>query len=40
MAEQAGIEVEPSGSGVALEQSPPAGARIVPGQKVTVRFGR
>lgn len=40
LAEQAGIEIEPSGSGVAREQSPAAGARVVPGQKVTVRFGR
>jgi cell division protein FtsI (penicillin-binding protein 3) len=40
LAEQTGIEVEPSGSGVAREQFPPAGARIVPGQKVTVRFAR
>ena len=40
LAEQAGIEIEPSGSGVAREQFPAAGSRVVPGQKVTVRFGR
>ena len=28
------------GSGVALEQSPEAGARVVHGSRVTVRFGR
>jgi len=39
MAEQAGIEVEPSGSGVAREQFPPPGTHVVPGQKVAVRFG-
>ena len=39
-AEKSGIEVEISGSGVAREQVPAAGARLVSGQKVVVRFGR
>ncbi|MGE5324422.1 MAG: penicillin-binding protein [Actinomycetota bacterium] len=39
-AESAGIELEISGSGVAQDQSPAAGARIPPGGHVTVRFGR
>jgi cell division protein FtsI (penicillin-binding protein 3) len=39
-AEQRGIEVEVTGSGVAREQIPAAGARLAAGQKVIVRFGR
>ena len=39
-AESAGIELEVSGSGVALEQSPVAGSRIPPGGHVSVKFGR
>ena len=39
-AESAGIELEVSGSGVGMEQSPPAGARVPPGGHVVVKFGR
>jgi cell division protein FtsI (penicillin-binding protein 3) len=39
-AESAGIELEVSGSGVGREQSPAAGAKISPGGRVAVRFGR
>ncbi len=39
-AQSAGIELEISGSGVGREQSPAAGARILPGGHVVVRFGR
>ena len=39
-AESVGIELEVSGSGVGLEQSPAAGAKIPPGGHVSVRFGR
>ncbi len=39
-AESAGIELEVSGSGVGVEQSPSAGSRIPPGGHVIVKFGR
>lgn len=39
-AENAGIELEISGTGVAQTQSPPAGSHIPPGGHVSVRFGR
>ncbi len=39
-AQSAGIELEVSGSGVGREQSPAAGAKILPGGHVVVRFGR
>jgi cell division protein FtsI (penicillin-binding protein 3) len=39
-AEEAGIELEVSGSGVAQTQSPPAGSHIAHGGHVSVRFGR
>jgi len=39
-AESAGLELEVSGSGVAIEQSPVAGSRIPPGGHVSVKFGR
>ncbi len=39
-AEAAGIELEVSGSGVGLDQSPAAGSRVPPGGHVMVRFGR
>ncbi|HET9180789.1 MAG TPA: penicillin-binding protein [Candidatus Angelobacter sp.] len=39
-AESAGIELEVSGTGVAQDQSPAAGARIPPGGHVAVTFGR
>jgi beta-lactam-binding protein with PASTA domain len=39
-AESAGLELEVSGSGVAIDQSPVAGSRIPPGGHVVVTFGR
>ena len=39
-AESAGLELEVSGSGVGKEQSPAAGAKVMPGGHVVVRFGR
>ena len=38
--QQAGFELEAIGSGVAREQSPPPGARLPLGGKVSVRFAR
>jgi hypothetical protein len=38
--QQAGFELEAIGSGVAREQSPPPGARLPLGGKVSVRFTR
>jgi len=38
MAQQSGVEIDAIGSGVAREQSPPPGSRLVSGQKITVRF--
>ncbi|MGA8224579.1 MAG: penicillin-binding protein [Candidatus Acidiferrales bacterium] len=40
MCSQLGLVPAPIGSGVALEQSPEAGARVQRGSRVTVRFGR
>jgi cell division protein FtsI (penicillin-binding protein 3) len=39
-AEEAGLELDASGSGVGQEQTPAAGVRIPPGGHVSVRFGR
>ncbi len=39
-AEDAGLEVEAVGSGIAREQSPPAGTRVPNGARVSVRFSR
>jgi cell division protein FtsI (penicillin-binding protein 3) len=39
-AESAGIELEVSGSGVGQTQSPAPGAKIPPGGRVSVRFGK
>jgi cell division protein FtsI (penicillin-binding protein 3) len=39
-ADSAGLELEVSGSGVGVEQSPSAGSRVPPGGHVSVRFGR
>ena len=39
-ADDAGLELEVSGSGVGQEQSPSAGSRIPPGGHVSVHFGR
>jgi len=40
IAQQAGVDVDVIGSGVAVEQMPPAGQRIPPGMHITVRFAR
>ncbi len=39
-AQEAGVQIDAHGSGVAREQSPPPGSRIGPGMKVVVRFSR
>lgn len=39
-AQQSGFELAVIGTGVAREQSPPAGTRMPPGSKVAVRFSR
>jgi len=39
-AQDAGLELEAVGSGVAREQSPPAGSHVAAGAHVTVQFGR
>jgi len=39
-AQDAGIELHAVGSGVAREQSPAAGSKIVGGSRVVVRFSR
>jgi cell division protein FtsI (penicillin-binding protein 3) len=39
-AEDAGLELEAVGSGVARQQSPPAGTHVAAGTNVTVQFGR
>jgi cell division protein FtsI (penicillin-binding protein 3) len=39
-AQDAGLDLDAVGSGVAREQSPQAGARVAAGSRVTVRFGR
>ncbi len=39
-AQDAGLDLDAIGSGVAREQSPLAGARVAAGSRVTVRFGR
>jgi cell division protein FtsI (penicillin-binding protein 3) len=39
-AQDVGLELEAVGSGVAREQSPPAGTRVAAGAHVTVQFGR
>jgi cell division protein FtsI (penicillin-binding protein 3) len=39
-AQDAGLELEAVGSGVARQQSPPAGAHLAAGAHVTVQFGR
>jgi hypothetical protein len=35
-----GLDIEPSGRGVARSQSPAPGERIAPGEKVKVQFAR
>ena len=39
-AEEAGLDLDAIGSGLGKDQSPPPGARVPSGSKVTVRFGR
>ncbi len=39
-AQHAGVELEAIGSGIAREQSPPAGSRIPAGGRVAVKFGK
>ena len=39
-AQDAGLEIEPVGSGVARQQTPVAGAHVPAGSRVTVQFGR
>ncbi|HVI78441.1 MAG TPA: PASTA domain-containing protein, partial [Candidatus Acidoferrum sp.] len=39
-AQDAGLELEPVGSGVARQQTPAAGAHVPAGARVTVQFGR
>jgi hypothetical protein len=40
LAEQNNLEIEAVGSGVARDQSPPAGSHVAAGTKITVRFER
>jgi cell division protein FtsI (penicillin-binding protein 3) len=39
-AEDSGLELNPVGSGIAREQSPPAGSHVSAGSRVVVKFGR
>jgi cell division protein FtsI (penicillin-binding protein 3) len=39
-AQEAGLDLDAVGSGVAREQSPQPGARVAAGSRITVRFGR
>jgi cell division protein FtsI (penicillin-binding protein 3) len=39
-AQDAGLDLEAIGSGVAREQSPQPGARVAAGSRITVRFAR
>ncbi|HEX8817863.1 MAG TPA: penicillin-binding transpeptidase domain-containing protein [Terriglobales bacterium] len=40
LAEEAGLELDPVGNGLARDQSPAPGTRVLNGSKVTVRFAR
>jgi cell division protein FtsI (penicillin-binding protein 3) len=40
LAEASGIDLDIVGSGMAVDQSPPAGAHVASGARVTVKFGR
>src|SRR5438876_241382 len=40
IAEESGLDLDAVGSGIAREQSPPAGSHVAAGSRVTVRFGR
>jgi len=39
-AQDAGLDLDAIGSGVAREQSPQPGAHVAAGSRITVRFGR
>ena len=38
--QEKGLELSLSGSGLAVEQNPPAGTQLIPGSKIRVRFAR
>ena len=40
LAESSGLDLDIVGSGLALDQSPPAGSHVASGARVTVKFGR
>jgi beta-lactam-binding protein with PASTA domain len=40
IAQENGLDLDAVGSGLAQWQSPPAGAKVPSGSKVTVKFGR
>jgi cell division protein FtsI (penicillin-binding protein 3) len=40
MAQESGLDLDAMGSGLAREQSPPAGCHVAAGSQVTVKFGR
>jgi cell division protein FtsI (penicillin-binding protein 3) len=40
MAQESGLDLDAVGSGLARQQSPPAGSHVVSGAQVTVKFGR
>ena len=40
LAEDSGLDLDAVGSGLAREQSPAAGSRVVTGSRITVKFGR
>jgi cell division protein FtsI (penicillin-binding protein 3) len=39
-AQDSGLELNPVGSGIAREQTPPAGTHVTAGSRVLVKFGR
>jgi beta-lactam-binding protein with PASTA domain len=40
MAVESGLELDAVGSGIAQDQSPPAGTHVSAGARITVKFGR
>jgi beta-lactam-binding protein with PASTA domain len=38
--QEKGLELSLSGSGLAVEQNPPAGTQLTPGSQIRVRFAR
>ena len=40
LAEGSGLDLDIVGSGLAQDQSPPAGAHVTSGARITVKFGR